>query len=110
MEFLTRWGRKYSMRNLVTAYQHTFRSPPSVRYVLPDLADYCRAAEEVVPLGTTDPFEIGRYVGRNDVWRHIQHLTNNEADELELYATVKGKASLKPQDFSHVNASRSTNR
>lgn len=104
-EMLTRWGRRFVLQHQINGYRQCFRSEVGLRYVLPDLADYCRAAEEIVPAGTTDPFEIGRAIGRNDVWRHIQHQLNNEVDELELYATVKGRASLKPQDFSHAKRS-----
>ncbi len=100
MQFLTRWGRKYALRDLANAYTYVFSTPAGGQYVLPDIADYCRAAEEVVPAGVTDPFEIGRYVGRNDVWRHIQHLLNNTEQELDVYATVKGRPALK---FKEVN-------
>lgn len=104
----SRWGRRQTLQQRIIGYVQTFRSPPGVTYVLPDLAEYCRAAEEPVPAGTTDPFEIGRRIGRLDVWRRIQdHL---HLDEEELYALARGRASLRPEDFSHADRSRQTDR
>lgn len=94
----SRWRRKHTLQQRITAYRQTFRSPPGLTYVLPDIAEFCRAAEEIVPPGITDPFLIGQYVGRHSVWRRINdHLHLNEE---ELYALALGRASLKPGDFT----------
>lgn len=94
----SRWGRKHTLQQRIIAYRQTFRSPPGITYVLPDLVEYCRGAEEVIPAGTADPFEIGRRIGRLDVLRRIQDHLN--LDDEELYLLAKGRASLKPGDFN----------
>lgn len=100
----SRWGRKQTLQQRIIGYVQTFRSPPGIAYVLPDLAEYCRAAEEVVPADVTDPYTIGIYIGRHQVWRRINdHL---HLDEEEMYALAKGRASLKPGDFTHADRSR----
>lgn len=96
----SRWGRRQTLRQRLAGYKACFRSPPGITYVLPDLVEYCRGAEEVVPAGVTDPLTIGIYIGRHQVWRRINdHLHLNEE---EMYALARGRASLKPEDFSHA--------
>lgn len=95
--FKSRWGRSFRLADRVKAYVLTFRTPTGTAEVLPDLAEFCHAAEPY-PAGSTDQFTLGRWMGRYDVWRRISdhlHLT-----EEEMYSLLQGRNILKPEDFN----------
>lgn len=96
-KFRSRFGRFFYLSDRITGYKLALRSPPGINHVLPDLAEFCRAGE-MLPPSVTDPFTVGRAIGRLDVWLRIQqHL--NLSDE-EIFALLKGQSILRPEDFN----------
>lgn len=91
----SRLGRLFTVGEMARAYRLTFRSPPGTNYVLPDLAEFCHAAEPAPVKG--DPYQLGRWAGRQDVWLRIQRHLN--LTEEELFAVYAGKSILKSEDF-----------
>lgn len=80
-----RLGRIFNFSRMSAAYQQCFYSAAGANYVLPDLAEYTRAAEPA-PI-EADLFAQGRAAGRRDVWLHIQQYLNLTDQELfALYA------------------------
>src|SRR5579859_3286122 len=73
--FLSRLGRKIEVPVVRQAFNQTFRNPHASLHVLPDIAEFCHA-NEPVPDGWSDPFMLGRWSGRQDVWLHIQQYLN----------------------------------
>ncbi len=80
-----RYGRKADLTEQVEAYKIVFRGPHAMRYVLPDLAEFC---------GALDPAPNGveaqaRAAGRRDVWLRIQRHLN--LTDQQIYALLKGE-------------------
>lgn len=73
------------------AYCQTLLSPTGTKYVLPDLALFCGAADPAPDDGNS--FIQGRFQGRRDAWLHIQQMLNL-SDE-DLFALYAGKPILK---------------
>lgn len=94
-EFVSRLGRRLTVRQLRSAYNLTFRTPSGTNYVLPDLSEFCHAQE---PAPRDDSlFAQGRAAGRRDVWLRIQehiHLTDEE-----LVAVYAHRLSVTAEDF-----------
>lgn len=57
--------------------------------ILPDLAEFCHATE-AFPESSSDLFKLGRLVGRNDVWMHIQE--NLQLTQEELYSLRRSQS------------------
>ena len=92
-QFISRLGRLFTIGEISRAYNTTFRSVSGHNFILPDLAEFCYAAEPAPKLG--DSFIQGRAAGRRDVWLHIAeylHLT-----EEELFALYRGR-SIKQEE------------
>ena len=90
----SRFGRTFTAGELGRAYNMTFRNPLSGRFVLPDIAEFCRATDPAPREG--DLFIQGRAAGRRDVWLHLNeflHLT-----EEELADVLRGRAVLTTQE------------
>lgn len=90
-KFVTNLGRVFEIRDLRKAYNMVFRSPAGAHYVLPDLSDFCRAAEPAPR--ESDLFIQGRAAGRRDVYLRIMQHTN--LTEEELFAVHSGRSVLK---------------
>lgn len=86
--FLSKLGRPFTVPELQGAYQMAFRTGFSERWVLPDLAEFCRASEPAPR--ESDLFVQGRAAGRRDVWLHINEILR--LTEEELASVYKGRA------------------
>lgn len=85
MQFLSRLGWLNDTTALKRAYSLCFRSASGISTVVPDVAEFCHATEPV-PVGLSDPFTLGRYEGRRDVWLHFREMLDLSDDELaDLY-------------------------
>jgi hypothetical protein len=92
-QFISRLGRLFTIGEVSRAFNVTFRSPTGHAFILPDLAEFCYAAEPAPK--SSDLFVQGRAAGRRDVWLHISeylHLT-----EEELFALYRGR-SIKQEE------------
>ena len=83
--FFGRLGRKFTVGDLKKAFCTTLRSPAGERYVLPDLAEFCKAYEPAPRVDSL--FVQGRAAGRRDVWLHISELLNLTEEELVALTT-----------------------
>lgn len=92
-KFRSRLGRWFTIPELQRAYQTTLRSPAGEHWVLPDLAEFCRAFE---PAPREDSLWIqGRVAGRRDVFLHIAEILGLTQEELE--AIYRQRSFLQPQ-------------
>jgi hypothetical protein len=92
--FRSRFGRWFNTDELARAYHLTFRNPTSARYVLPDIAEFCRASEPAPK--ESDLFVQGRASGRRDVWLHINEYLHLSPEELA--DILRGQAILIAQE------------
>lgn len=85
LNFHSLWGRIFTVPNLTSAYKAVFRSDPGANVVLPDIAEFCWAGK-TPPRGMTDPVELGRFIGRQEVYNHIRdHIHLEEAELVRMY-------------------------
>lgn len=94
--FLSKRGRKFTASDVRDAFRTVFRNPLSSESVLPDIADFCHV-NDPVDTGLSE-FELGRWIGRQDVWLHIQDYTHLTTEE--IYDLLRGKAVLRLVDTS----------
>ena len=79
------------------AYRVAFTSPDGKKHILPDLLEFTGVLSPA--LANPDPMIQARAQGRRDVGLHILENLTLEPDE--LYAILRGKPNIKPEDF-HV--------
>ena len=78
--FFGRFGRPVSPTDLSRAYKQLFTSQLALNHVLPDLAEFCKAAEPAPRI--SDLFVQGRAAGQRDVFLHIQEMVALSDDQV----------------------------
>ena len=72
--FFGRFGRQFSPEDVSRAYKQLFTSQLALDHVLPDLAEFCKAAEPA-PV-SSDMWVQARHAGWRDVFLHIQEMVD----------------------------------
>ena len=84
--FFGRFGRKFYPEDVSWAYKQLFTSQLALDHVLPDLAEFCKAAEPAPLPG--DLWIQGRHAGWRDVFLHIQEMVDMTDEQVRaLYIT-----------------------
>lgn len=83
-DFFGRYGRQFSPEDVSRAYKTLFTSQLGLDHVLPDLAEFCKAAEPAPRI--SDLFVQGRAAGQRDVFLHIQEMVQLTDEQVrDLY-------------------------